>query len=79
MTSSIQAVTEDIVLKLTKSISEEYKIKNLCWRAALHLIALPTVKFFKKLFLKIFDTTTAAGDAGGSLGAALGYWYRSRK
>ena len=28
--ASIQEVTEEIVLKLTKSISEEYKIKNLC-------------------------------------------------
>ena len=52
--SSIQAVTEDIVLKLTKSISEEYKIKNLCLAGGVALNCVANGKILQKNFLKIF-------------------------
>ncbi len=73
--SSIQAVTEEIVMRLTKSIANEYKIKNLCLAGG---VALNCVANGKILREKIFDNIwiqPAAGDAGGSLGAALAYWY----
>ena len=77
--SSIQAVTEEIVLKITKSLSNEYKIKNLCLAGGVALNCVANGKILKQ---KIFDKIwiqPAAGDAGGSLGAALAYWYKELK
>jgi carbamoyltransferase len=77
--ASIQAVTEEVVLRLTKNIAEEYKIKNLCLAGG---VALNCVANGKILREKIFDNIwiqPAAGDAGGSLGAALAYWYHELK
>ena len=74
--SSIQSVTEEIILKLTQSISEEFGIKNLCLAGG---VALNCVANGKILERKIFDNIwvqPAAGDAGGSLGAALGFWFK---
>ena len=74
--SSIQAVTEEIVIKLTRNISQEYNIKNLCLAGG---VALNCVANGKVLQKNIFDNIwiqPAAGDAGGSIGAALAYWYK---
>ena len=73
--ASIQAVTEEIVLKLTNSISKETKIKNLCMAGGVALNCVANGKILKS---KTFDNIwiqPAAGDAGGSLGAALAFWY----
>ncbi len=77
--SSIQAVTEEIILRLTKNIANEYKIKNLCLAGG---VALNCVANGKILRENIFDNIwiqPAAGDAGGSLGAALAYWHHELK
>ena len=74
--ASIQAVTEEIVLKISQSIASEYKIKNLCLAGGVALNCVANGKILKN---KIFDNIwiqPAAGDAGGSLGAALAYWYK---
>ena len=74
--SSIQEITEEIILKLVKNISEEYKIKNLCLAGGVALNCVANGKILKD---KVFDNIwiqPAAGDAGGSIGAALAYWYR---
>ena len=73
--ASIQKVTEDIMLKLAKSIRKEYDISNLCLAGG---VALNCVANGKILQEKIFDNIwiqPAAGDAGGSLGAALALWH----
>jgi len=77
--ASIQAVTEEIVIRLTKNIANEFKIKNLCLAGG---VALNCVTNGKILREKIFDNIwiqPAAGDAGGSLGAALAYWHHELK
>ncbi len=74
--SSIQSVTEEIVLKLAKSISKETKSKNLCMAGGVALNCVANGKILKQ---KIFDNIwiqPAAGDAGGALGAALGLWHK---
>ena len=74
--ASIQAVTEEIVLKISQSIASEYKIKNLCLAGGVALNCVANGKILKN---KIFDNIwiqPAAGDAGGSLGAALAYWHK---
>ena len=74
--SSVQAATEEIVLRLTRSISKEYKIKNLCLAGGVALNCVANGKILKdKTFDKIW-IQPAAGDAGGSLGAALAYWHQ---
>ena len=73
--ASIQKVTEEIMIKLAKSIREEYGIRNLCLAGGVALNCVANGKIFKE---KIFDNIwiqPAAGDAGGSLGAALALWY----
>ena len=73
--ASIQNVTEEIMIKLSRSIRKEYNIKNLCLAGG---VALNCVANGKILNEKIFDNIwiqPAAGDAGGSLGAALALWY----
>jgi len=73
--SSIQIVTEEIMIKLVKGIRNEYGIKNLCLAGGVALNCVANGKILKE---KIFDNVwiqPAAGDAGGSLGAALALWY----
>ena len=74
--SSIQSVTEEIVLRLTKSIAEEYNIKNLCLAGGVALNCVANGKILKEKIFNEVWIQPAAGDAGGSLGAALAYWYR---
>jgi len=73
--ASIQKVTEEIMIKLAKSILKEYGIKNLCLAGGVALNCVANGKILKE---KIFDNIwiqPAAGDAGGSLGAALALWH----
>tara|TARA_Y100001970_G_scaffold26090_1_gene31198 strand:- start:3420 stop:5255 length:1836 start_codon:yes stop_codon:yes gene_type:complete len=77
--ASIQKVTEEIILKLAKAVREEYNIRNLCLAGG---VALNCVANGKILQEKIFDNIwiqPAAGDAGGSLGAALALWHIEHK
>ena len=75
LAASIQKVTEDIVIKLAKSIALETGEKNLCLAGG---VALNCVTNGILLREQIFDNIwiqPAAGDAGGALGAALSIWY----
>ncbi len=73
--SSIQSVIEEIMLKLARSLREEYKISNLCLSGGVALNCVANGKIYNE---NIFDNIwiqPAAGDAGGSLGAALALWH----
>tara|TARA_B100000989_G_scaffold287914_1_gene258028 strand:+ start:167 stop:2002 length:1836 start_codon:yes stop_codon:yes gene_type:complete len=73
--SSIQKVTEEIMIKLAKSVRKDYGIKNLCLAGGVALNCVANGKILKE---KIFDNIwiqPAAGDAGGSIGAALALWH----
>ena len=74
--ASIQVVTEEIVLKLTSSIAKEYKIQNLCLAGGVALNCVANGKILKNNIFKNIWIQPAAGDAGGSLGAALAFWYK---
>ena len=77
--ASIQAVTEEVVLRLTRSLAEEYKIKNLCLAGGVALNCVANGKILKEKIFENIWIQPAAGDAGGSLGAALAYWHRDLK
>ena len=73
--ASIQKVTEDIMIKIAKSLKKEFNISNLCLAGGVALNCVANGKILKE---KIFDNIwvqPAAGDAGGSLGAALALWH----
>ena len=73
--ASIQKVTEDIMIKIAKSLKDEFNIPNLCLAGGVALNCVANGKILKE---KIFDNIwvqPAAGDAGGSLGAALAFWH----
>ena len=73
--SSLQAVTEEIVLKITTKIKEEYKIDNLCMSGGVALNCVANGKIIKNKIFENIWIQPASGDAGGSLGAALAYWH----
>ena len=77
--ASIQAVTEEIVLRITKNIASKYKIKNLCLAGGVALNCVANGKIKNENFFKNIWIQPAAGDAGGSLGAALAYWHHELK
>ena len=69
--ASIQAVTEEVLLRLTRSLAKESGMRNLCLAGG---VALNCVANGKVLRDGAFDNVwvqPAAGDAGGALGAAL--------
>jgi len=71
LAASIQAATEEIVLRLTRSLRKEIGVRNLCLAGG---VALNCVANGKVLRDRQFDgiwIQPAAGDAGGALGAAL--------
>ena len=74
--ASIQSVTEEIVLRITKNLFSKYKIKNLCLAGGVALNCVANGKILKEKIFNDIWIQPAAGDAGGSLGAALAYWHR---
>lgn len=71
LAASIQAVTEEVVIKLAKAVQRSTGQKNFCLAGG---VALNCVANGKLLREGIFDNIwiqPAAGDAGGALGAAL--------
>jgi len=77
--SSIQSVTEDIILKLIKSITKEYNCKNLCLAGGVALNCVANGKILEEKIVEKIWIQPAAGDAGGALGAALAMWHSELK
>ena len=77
--ASIQLVLEEIVLLLTKNLRKEYGIKNLCLAGGVALNCVANGKILKNGYFKNLWIQPAAGDAGGSLGAALAIYYEHFK
>ena len=73
--SSIQKVTEEIMIKLTTAIRGEYGIKNLCLAGGVALNCVANGKILESNVFENIWIQPAAGDAGGSLGAALAFWH----
>ena len=74
--SSIQAAIEEVILKMTKKLSEEYKLPNLCMAGGVALNCVANSKILQAGHFKNLWIQPAAGDAGGALGAALLVWYK---
>ena len=73
--ASIQLVTEEIVLRITRSLAKEYNIPNLCLAGGVALNCVANGKILRDGAFENIWIQPAAGDAGGALGAALACWY----
>ncbi len=71
LAASIQAVTEEVVLRLTRSLREETGIANLCLAGGVALNCVANGKVLRDGSFGHIYIQPAAGDAGGALGAAL--------
>jgi len=71
LAASIQAATEEIVLRLTRSLREESGIRNLCLAGGVALNCVANGKVLRAGHFDDIYIQPAAGDAGGALGAAL--------
>jgi carbamoyltransferase len=76
MAASIQVVTEEIVLKITRFLFEEFKIENLCMAGGVALNCVANGKILKEGLFKNIWIQPASGDAGGALGAAQAFYYQ---
>ena len=77
--ASIQKVTEEVMLKMAKSLQKKYKKNNLCLAGGVALNCVANGKIHKENIFKNIFVQPAAGDAGGSLGAALAFWHLELK
>lgn len=73
---SVQAVTEEIMLKLAHKLHRETGAQNLCLAGGVALNCVANGKILKNGPFKNIWIQPAAGDAGGSLGAALALWHQ---
>jgi carbamoyltransferase len=71
LAASLQAVTEEVVLRLTRALREETGIENLCLAGGTALNCVANGKVLRDGRFKGIYIQPAAGDAGGALGAAL--------
>ena len=71
LAASIQVVTEEVMLRLTRALANETGQKNLCMAGGVALNCVANGKILRDGRFERIWIQPAAGDAGGSLGAAL--------
>jgi len=74
--ASVQAVTEEVVLTMTRSLAKEYNIPNLCMAGGVALNCVANGKILRDKSFKDVWIQPASGDAGGALGGALAVWHK---
>jgi carbamoyltransferase len=73
--ASIQAVTEEVILRLARGLARDYGLPNLCLAGGVALNCVANGKLLRDGSFKNIWVPPAAGDAGGALGAALTVWH----
>lgn len=73
--ASIQAVTEEVVLRLTRDLARKYAIPNLCLAGGVALNCVANGKILRDGAFRNIWIQPAAGDAGGALGAAYAAYH----
>lgn len=74
--ASIQVVTEEVVLRLTRTVQKELNVDYLCLAGGVALNCVANGRIVREGPFKEIWIQPAAGDAGGALGAALAVWYQ---
>lgn len=73
--ASIQKATEEIVLRMTRSLAADYGTPNLCMAGGVALNCVANGEILRDGAFKRLWVQPAAGDAGGAVGAALAAWH----
>ena len=74
--ASIQAVTEEIILRMVNHVHKETRQKYLCLAGGVALNCVANGRVLREAPFADIWIQPAAGDAGGALGAALSVWHR---
>jgi carbamoyltransferase len=79
LAASVQAVTEEIVLRLSRALAAETGARNLCLAGGVALNCVANGKVLRDGSFERIWIQPAAGDAGGALGAALAAYHLYKK
>jgi carbamoyltransferase len=79
LAASVQAVTEEVVLRLVRSLAAETAMKNLCLAGGVALNCVANGKVLRDGAIDQIWIQPAAGDAGGAVGAALAACHQHEK
>jgi len=74
--ASIQQVTEQVMLRLSRSLAREHSLANLCLAGGVALNCVANGKILRDGAFERIWVQPAAGDAGGAVGAALAVWHQ---
>ena len=77
--SSVQKIVEEVVIKLSNTLYQKTKINNLCMAGGVALNCVANGKILSETPFESLWIQPAAGDAGGSLGAAYSVWHEFLK
>ena len=72
---SCQVVTEEVMLRIARTVHRETKLKNLCMAGGVALNCVGNGRILREGPFENIWIQPAAGDAGGALGVALVLWY----
>jgi carbamoyltransferase len=75
LAASVQEVTQDIVLRLTRAIARDTGMRELCLAGGVALNCVANGEVLRDGAFQRIWIQPAAGDAGGALGAALAVHY----
>jgi carbamoyltransferase len=70
LAASVQKVTEEVILRMTRNLANAYRIPNLCLAGGVALNCVANGKVLRDGHFERIWVQPAAGDAGGALGAA---------
>ena len=76
MAASVQAVTEEIMLRCARHLQRETGMKNLCLAGGVALNCVGNGRILREGPFENVWIQPAAGDAGGALGAAIFVWHQ---
>jgi carbamoyltransferase len=75
LAASVQKVTEEVMLRITRNLADTYDAENLCLAGGVALNCVANGKVLRDGRFKRIWVQPAAGDAGGALGAALASYH----
>jgi len=73
---SVQVVTEEVMLKMVKTLCKETGLKNICMAGGVALNCVANGRIIRETPFENIFVQPAAGDAGGALGVAQFIWYQ---
>ena len=76
LAASVQAVTEEVMLRLTRALARETGLEHLCLAGGVALNCVANGKVLRDGSFREIWIQPAAGDAGGAVGAALATYYQ---